>query len=324
MTRTHLLLLILFLSPLLLSECQKPTTLVPGQATMELSGGTIWYHILGSGKTPPVLMLHGGPGGSAYSLYALDPLADDYTLILLDQPGTGRSGELTDTSLMTMEYFVDQLHEFVTKLGLENYYLYGHSWGTMLGLDYYLSHPEGISGLIMNSPLVSTAMWMHDADTLIATLHDSIQTAIRIHEAAGTTDSDAYQHAMYIYYRNFIGRGGRVKNRYGLERAPGNRLMYNYMWGPSEFNATGTLRNYNRLNRLDEITVPVLWITGEFDEARPATVKQYHNLTPISVFKVIEGAAHATMHDNRDENVRIIREFLEENSLGGHGVNQPL
>ncbi len=313
MTRIHLPLLILLLSSPLFSGCQNQTTLVPGQASMELSGGTIWYHILGSGNTPPVLMLHGGPGGSSYSLYALDPLADKYTLILFDQPGTGRSGRLTDTTLMTMDFFVEQLHEFVTRLGLEDYYLYGHSWGTMLGLDFYLAHPEGIMGLIMNSPLVSTAMWMQDADTLIATLPDSIQNAIRINEAAGTTDSEAYRHAMYVYYRNFIGRGGRVKNRYGLDRAPGNELMYNYMWGPSEFHATGTLRNYDRLNRLKEITVPVLWVTGEFDEARPATVKHYHNLTPQSTFKVIEGAAHATMHDNRDENVRIIRAFLEEN-----------
>lgn len=308
-TRSSLLLLF-FLFQTFSSGCQSQSNLVPGQHTMELSESRIWYHVLGDGNTPPLLMLHGGPGGTSYSMYALDPLAEDFTLIIFDQPGTGRSGNLSDTTLMTMDFFVEQLHEFIRGLGLEAFYLYGHSWGTMLGLDYYLKYPNGIKAMIMNSPVASARMWMQDADTLIATLHDTIRHAIRISEETGNFDTDAYRNAMVVYYRNFIGRGKRIKNQHGLEYVPGNSLMYNYMWGPSEFTATGTLRDYDRLDRLDEIEVPVLWITGEYDEARPSTVEYYHTLTPGSEFEVIEGAAHATMHDQRDENVRMIREFL--------------
>jgi len=294
---------------------QENTQLPEGQQTVNISGGKIWYHVIGEGHKLPVLMLHGGPGGTCYSLYALAGISEDRQIILFDQIGTGRSGIITDTALMTMEYQVEQLHEFIEALGLKKFILYGHSWGTMLALDYYLTYPDGISAMIMNSPLVSTACWIKDADTLISTLPDSVQYAIRSNEQKKTYDDPKYQEANYIYYRHFISRGKRVPNRFGITRAPGNNMMYEYMWGPSEFTATGTLRNYDRLDRLKEIKVPVLWITGEYDEARPSTVKYYSSLTPGSVFRVIPGAAHGTMHDNQEDNINLILEYLSSIKL---------
>lgn len=82
------------------------------------------------------------------------------------------------------------------------------------------------------------------------------------------------------------------------------------MWGPSEFTATGTLKNYDRFENLKEIKVPTLFLTGEFDEARPSTVRSFHNQVRGSEFVVIEGAGHGTMHDNRDQNIEAIRSFL--------------
>ncbi len=297
------------------SACSQPPLLSPGIAQAEIPGGNIWYHIIGNGESTPILMLHGGPGGTSYSMYALSPLADAYTLIVFDQFGTGRSGNLKDTSLMRMDYYVDQLNVFVDSLGLEEYIVYGHSWGTMLALDFYLEHPEGIQAMIMNSPLVSADYWMKDADTLIATLPDTVQQIIRKSNATGNYDSEAYKYATWVHYKNFISRGKRVPGPDSLERVPGNRLMYNYMWGPSEFRSTGTLKNYDRLDRLDELEVPVLWITGEYDEARPSTVQYFHHLDPGSDFAIIKDAGHGTMHDNQEDNVKLIRDFLQQQGI---------
>lgn len=281
-----------------------------GQGYAELRGGRVWYDIIGeSGKTP-LLILHGGPGGATYSLFPLAYLSDERQVILFDQPGGGRSDYISDTSLMTMEFFVEQLKELRDYFGLKDYYLYGHSWGTMLGLDFYLQHPEGIKALILNSPLVSTRIWELDADTLISTLPDSIQQAILTNEEQETFDSPSYQQAISFYYHSFIRRSPRIKTEFDVPAVAGNNKIYRYMWGPSEFTPRGTLRNYDRLDRLDEIKVPTLFITGEFDEARPSTVKYYHSLVPNSEFKVIPGAAHATMHDNPNDNIAAIREFL--------------
>lgn len=298
-----------------LSSCSAPVKLTPGISKVDIGGNSIWYHVIGDGKSTPILMLHGGPGGTSYSLYALSALSDDHTLIIFDQVGTGRSGNLQDTTLMNMDYFVDQLHAFVKKLGLEKYIMYGHSWGTMLAIDYYLAHPEGIEAMIMNSPLMSSDYWMKDADTLISTLPDSIQQYIRISNATGQYDSREYQYAKWVHYKNFISRGERVPGPDSIKRVPGNRLMYMYMWGPSEFRATGTLKEYDRLDRLGELNVPVLWITGEYDEARPSTVQTYHRLDPGSDFTIIPDAGHGTMHDNQAENVQLMRDFLQKYGL---------
>lgn len=302
---------VILLLALLATSCVKNASMVPGEGTVEISGGKIWYYVIGEGKETPLLMLHGGPGGSSFSLFLLGELSEDRPIILFDQIGTGRSGLLADTTLMTMDYMVEQTREFVDALGLEKFYIYGHSWGTMLGLDYYLTYPKGIKGMVLNSPLVSTEMWIQDADTLISTLPDSVQQIIRYHEEIGVYDTEEYQWANYIYYRNFITRKRSLTNEYNISRAPGNNIMYEYMWGPSEFTANGTLINYNRINDLDDIKVPTLFVTGEYDEARPTTVKFFSTLCPKGEFAMIEDAGHGTMHDNQEQNIEVIDEFLE-------------
>lgn len=82
------------------------------------------------------------------------------------------------------------------------------------------------------------------------------------------------------------------------------------MWGPSEFTATGTLRDFDVTDSLSLIEVPTLFLTGEHDEARPATVRYSASLVPGANFGVIPDAAHLTMQDNPEETVRVIREFL--------------
>ena len=88
--------------------------------------------------------------------------------------------------------------------------------------------------------------------------------------------------------------------------------IYTYMWGPSEFTATGTLKNYEGADKLPGIKIPSLFLGGEFDEARPSTVQYYQSLTPGSTYAMVENAAHITMHDNPNQNNQINSEFLKE------------
>jgi len=295
---------------LLAESLQKEAEVLQVKGYAYLSRSRIWYHSIGDTCSPAILCLHGGPGGTCYSLYPLAELSDAYRVILFDQPGGGRSNFISDTSMMNLDFFVSQLKEFVSFLGLEKFYIYGHSWGTMLALDYYMEHPEGIEAMIMNSPLVSTELWERDADTLIQTLPDTIQQFIAISEQSNSYDNPGFKQAIRAYYWKYIRRNPRITTPYDVPRKAGNDIMYNYMWGPSEFTATGTLKTYDRLDILPGISIPTLWITGEFDEARPVTVKYYSSLTPGSSFAVIEDAAHATMHDNPEDNLILIRQFL--------------
>ena len=292
--------------------CETKHNLKPGEEYADLTHGKVWYRIVGGGTGVPLLLLHGGPGYPSHYLNPLAELAKDRPVIFLDQLGCGRSGSLTDTTLMNIDSFVVQLEEFRAALGLDEFYLYGHSWGTMLGVDYYLKYPEHIKAMILASPCLSAERWTNDANDLIATLPDSIQESIRIHNEQGTYDSPEYQEAVMIFYQQYVARKSPWDANLDSAFSGSNATIYNHMWGPSEFRSTGNLRNYDRTADLNRINVPVLYVCGEHDEARPATVQYYQSVTPGSRLAVIPGAAHATMHDNQAENNKAISDFLSE------------
>jgi len=237
------------------------------------------------------------------------PLGVDRKVIFFDQLGCGKSDHISDTTLMTVDHYVEELQMVVKYFGLKEFYLFGQSWGTMLGTDYYLKYPERIKALILSSPALSIPMWLKDADTLLSTLPDSIQNAIRINEQNKSYSTPAYQQATQIYYQHFVAR--RLPWSADLDSCFLQiGQSYQYMWGPSEFTATGALKTYDRTSRLGEIKVPTIFIAGEFDEARPSTVKYYQSLVPGAKFEMIEGAAHLTMQDKPEQSNKVVIDFL--------------
>ena len=311
MKNSFILLILLLLSIGLFTRCQKPKLLPVGSGYLDVDGGKIWYNVVGSGDKTPMLVLHGGPGMPSYYLKPLAKLGDERQIIFYDQLGCGHSDRITDPSLMTIDHYKKELGLLIHHLGLKKYYLYGHSWGTMLGTDYYLDHPQGIQALLLSSPALSMKRWMADADILIATLPDPVQQAIRVNEKYKTYDDAAYQSAVQLYYEGFVARN--LPRSVDLDScfAQMGDNVYMYMAGPSEFSITGELKNYERTDRLKEIQVPTLFIAGEFDEARPATVQYYQSLVPGAQFEMIKGAGKLTTQDNPEQSIKVVRDFLE-------------
>jgi len=299
------------LAVLALSACQS-AGLQPGEGFVEVTGGKVWYKIVGSGERTPLLVLHGGPGGLSLYLKPLEALADDRPVIFYDQLGCGNSPGPSDTTLWTIERFVGEIAQVREALGLKEVHLYGHSWGTMIAADYVLTKPTGVSSLILASPVLSVPRFVHDTDSLLSTLPDSLQEAIKHHEREGTTDSPEYQSAIMFFYEQFIARKKPWPDDLNRTFEQMNLAMYGYMWGSSEFNATGKLSDYDRTNRLGEITTPTLLTGGEFDEITPATVEYYHSLIPGSQMAILENCAHATMHEDPEADIKNIRDFLAQ------------
>ncbi|WMN11684.1 proline iminopeptidase-family hydrolase [Marivirga salinae] len=304
----------LFIPVLFLFSCssQTHTDLEPHEGTVEVEGGEIWYKVMGEGEGIPILTLHGGPGGTHRYFYQLSPQTDERPIILFDQLGGGRSDYHNDTTLMTVDHFVEQVKAVKESLGLEEFYLLGHSWGGSLAIEYYLNYPEGIKGLILSSPLISTPRWEADADTLIKTLPEEMQAIIENANETGNYNSEEYQKADAYYWGQFGLRTAKNDHPLDTVEATGNGIIYNYMWGPSEFRCTGTLKNFDRTESLSKISVPTLFVTGEYDEARPQTVKYFSELVPDSEFEVVKGAGHSTLHDNKEDYNRILKKFLNK------------
>ena len=135
-------LTVLGLVLVLFTSCDKQNEIKNGEGYVDVTGGKIWYRVTGQGSQTPILMLHGGPGTPSYYLNPLSSLGKDRKVITFDQLGCGRSDAITDTTLMTIDNFVEQVNTLLTALQIDKVHLYGHSWGTMLGVDYYLKYPQ--------------------------------------------------------------------------------------------------------------------------------------------------------------------------------------
>ncbi|MDH3458586.1 MAG: proline iminopeptidase-family hydrolase [Gemmatimonadota bacterium] len=296
---------------LILVGCRPDGGLSPGEGYVDVPGGKVWYRIVGSGPATPLLVLHGGPGAPSYYLKPLAALSDERPVVFYDQLGAGHSEAPADTALWRVDRFVRELAQVRKELGLRQVHILGHSWGSMLATEYLLTEPAGVRSLVLASPALSVTRWVRDADSLKATLPDSLQAIIAHHEASGTTESQEYQGAVMEYYRRFLARKQPWSADIDSTFAQFNTDLYGYMWGPSEFAATGTLKDYDRTDRLPELALPVLFTAGRYDEATPATVAYFQRLVAGAELAILEGSAHLTMQDEPEEYVRVIRRFLQ-------------
>jgi proline iminopeptidase len=296
---------------IVLSSCGSKS-LTPGEGYVDVTGGKVWYRIVGSGNKTPLLVLHGGPGVPSYYLKPLAALADERPVVFYDQLGCGHSTAPNDSSLWTIDRYVQELGQVRKALGLNEVYLYGHSWGTILAAEYLFTHPSGVKGCVMSSPALSIPRWQHGADSLLTTMPDSIQQVIRENEAAGTVHSDEYQAAMMAFYAEYLARRQPWSADIDSAFMQMNPALYEYMNGPSEFNLSGILHDYDCTDRLNEITIPTLFISGDNDEAPASTVRYYSSLVPNSEMVIVPDAGHLTMQDNPEVHNRAVRAFLDK------------
>ena len=300
----------LFVSVLLFSSCMKNQRLTPREGRLAVPGGNIWYKISGEVKGTPVVLLHGGPGFSSFYLKPLDELSDDRTVIRYDQLGGGKSDKISDTTMFTIGHFVRELDSLRSFLGIEKWHVLGHSWGTILAVEYYKLHPEHVASLTLGSAALDIPAWEKNARELVKTLSASSRRAVERVERTKNYDDSTYQNALAEFYGLYVWRHP-VQADLDSTMSTVNQEIYNYMQGPSEFTITGTLKTYDATPFLGQIHVPVLYTVGEFDEANPSTIQRFASMTPGARVVVLKGSGHITTWDARDENVKGVRDFLQ-------------
>ena len=285
-------------------------TLPAGEARLAVDGGRIWYKVSGSGSATPAILLHGGPGYASFYMKSQEALSADRPIVRYDQLGAGHSDRVTDTAMFNIAHFVRELDSLRSHLGYDRVNLIGHSWGTILGLEYYRAHPEHVASLTLMSPALDIPAWERNVKRLVKTLSDSSQKAIATREAEGKFDAPDYQAAVGEFYGKYVWRRP-VQAELDSTLSHVNEGLYNYMQGPSEFTIVGTLKTYDATPFLKDVKVPVLFTVGEFDEADPPTVRKHARMTPGAKVAVIPGAAHVVQWDAPDETNRVVRAFLQ-------------
>jgi proline iminopeptidase len=282
------------------------------EGLVQVPGGRVWYRICGDGDAVPLLLLHGGPGFTSEYLDSLEALADERPVVRYDQLGCGRSDRPDDVSLWNVERFVEELAEVRRALGLSRCHLLGQSWGSMLAVDYALTGPAGVLSLILASPPLSIPRWVADTQKLLDELPGNPRAVLEAHEREGFTSCPEYQCAVLQIYKAHMCRMDPWPPALERAFAGGSDAVYHAMWGPHEFNVTGTLRDYDRTPRLGEIALPTLFTCGRFDEATPGATAWYQSLVPGARMTVFEQSAHLSHLEEADRYVALVREFLRD------------
>jgi proline-specific peptidase len=278
---------------------------------IDVPGGKIWYYDVGGGDRTPLLCLHGGPGSTHHNLEPLEALADRRRVIFYDQLGCGQSERPDYDGLWTVDRFVEELAQVRAALGLDRLHLFGNSWGGVLAMQYILDRQPELASLILCGSPASYPRWVAECDELLALQPAEVVKIIREHEANGFTSCPEYQGAILGFYREHLCRLDPWPASMERSFAASGHAVYAVMNGPSEFTVTGTLKDWDVMDRLGEITVPTLLIGGRYDECRPAHLEEMHRRIPGSQLAIIEDASHLCFAEQPDEFTSLLNSFLD-------------
>lgn len=148
----------------------------------------IHYADVGTGRAP-ILFLHGGPGGGVRDEDRA--LFDAYAgrVVFVDQRGAGRSRPSCELAQNTTWDLVEDLERLRRELEIEQWVIFGGSWGSTLGLVYALTHPGKVLALILHGIFLcrdSEIRWFY-GDVGAATLYPDEYTRFRAALRAGAS-----------------------------------------------------------------------------------------------------------------------------------------
>ena len=125
--------------------------LAPGAHRMTVDGVGLWYRVAGKADGTPLVFLHGGPGEGSQAFQAIGgpALEKSQRLVYLDQRGAGRSDRPKDAKYYTIPILVEDVEALRRHLGVEKIALLGHSFGTILALEYAARYPEHVAAVVL-------------------------------------------------------------------------------------------------------------------------------------------------------------------------------
>ena len=294
---------------------------------MEVSEGTVaftfadddaetWYRITGElnrDGSVPLIVLHGGPGGTHDYVLSLADLADKRAVVHYDQLGNGRSTHYParGAEFWTPELFVRELQNLVEALGIADHHVLGQSWGGFLAEEYALTQPAGLRSLVLADTAASWADFATEAGKLREQLPADVRATLDKHEQAGTYDDPEYMQACLAFYDRHVCRiPWPPEVAATFEFLEQNPTVYRTMNGPSEFHIIGSCEDWQVKDRLHEIEVPTLLVSGRYDEATPALQETLLAGIAGAEWVCFEESSHMPHVEERERYMQVVGDWL--------------
>ncbi len=274
----------------------------------------VWTKKVGHGKIK-VLTLHGGPGVTHEYFECFEDFlpAQGIEFYYYDQLGSAYSDQPDDKSLWTVDRFREEVEQVRSALGLENFYLFGHSWGGMLGIEYALKYQKHLKALVISDMTASIASYVEYINQLRKKLPPDVIAVLEKYEAKGEYEAPEYQDVMLkrIYAEHLCRLDpwpDPVQRAFKHLAAP----VYNTMQGPNEFVVNGTFKDWDRWNDLPKIKVPTLLLVGRHDTMSVADIQKMGRAIPRSRVAVCENGSHLGMYDDQQAYFRHLLGFFHD------------
>jgi len=277
-----------------------------------------WYRVCGdlNNRVTPLVIAHGGPGCTHDYVDAFRDIAQTGRAVIhYDQIGNGRSTHLPDkpADFWQPSLFLAELDNLLRHLCIEkDYALLGQSWGGMLGAEHAVTQPAGLNALIIANSPASMALWLQAAARLRSELPPDVQQTLLTHEQAGTIDSAEYKAASQVFYARHVCRldpwPEEVKRTFAAMDA--DPTVYLAMNGPTEFHVIGSMKAWTVIDRLAAINVPVLLISGRYDEAAPEVVQPFADHIKGAEWVIFEHSSHMPHVEEREACMACVGKFL--------------
>lgn len=274
----------------------------------------LYYEQCGTPNGKPVVFLHGGPGSGLIPDYRrfFDP--SGYRVILFEQRGAGRSRPHASLEDNTTWRLIQDIEKIREEFGVDQWLVFGGSWGSTLALAYAETHPERVRGLVLRGIFLCRQKefrWFYeDSEGANAIFPDNWEDYVRIIPQAERGD------LIGAYYRRLTSADEAVRleaarawamwEAAALKLLPDQNLINDFT-EPDKAIAVARIEchyfinncffdsdNY-LLDHLDRIRhIPAVIIHGRYDVVCPVmNAWDLHRAWPEAELKIIPDAGHA-------------------------------
>ena len=285
----------------------------------------VWTKRMGNNPKMRLLLLHGGPGATHEIFENFDGYLPNEHIeyIYYDQLESYYSDQPNDSTLWTIEHFVEEVEQVRKALNLtnDNFYLLGQSWGGILAMEYALKYQDHLKGLIISNMVASLPEYeKYASEVLGPQLPPDVYEEITKFEADEDFGNPRYAELVQKHYST------RHVLRMPLDEWPEfvnrtfkhlNPNIYIYMQGYSEFGITGnaSLKGWDVSERLGELKIPTLMLGGKYDTMDP----KYMEWMSTQVQKgrsVTTNGSHISQYDDAEGYFSGLIKFIKDVDKG--------
>lgn len=293
------------------------------------TGSRIGYTFLngkGQHSLPPIIYLHGGPGGRIQqsTIDFFQTLTyKGYDVYLYDQIGSGHSDRLENIEDYSVERHKQDLKEIIKTLGAQKVILYGHSWGTLLATEFYSDHPDKIEKMIFSGPgpilpINQSLRNLESPDSL-----NLIQP--KFSNSQGYDKVNNLRNKAIFYWARFFGSKLATDeeadqfqtllcNELSKSTTCDGNNTERYEHGDGYYTQIMTVNSFHKVpDKRDVIrgnSTPLLILKGQCDNQSWGYTQEYLDLFPNAKLHIMKNAGHSIEKSKQAEFLAIILDFL--------------